>query len=169
MSRQLEFDFDAPVRLPRYDNPSGDNELMLTLQARWLEDGDTSAESELSTEARKMAERCVMGLYKARGIKYTREDVDDRASSALLYVMRRYRNPSVKCRTKNGWKTTYKKAYGWNYCVLKDFVSVIRQGVRHAVDWRSKSEQIMDYVDYETLAALVAGVQEESGEDYFMP
>lgn len=160
---QLWFDF-GPVRLPRFDRPSNDNEWLLTLQAMWLEDGDGEARIALWEESRRIAERCVMGMYASRGIKYTRDDVDDRASDAMLYVFRRYDNPSVRWR-----KTTYRRKFGWNYCVLSNFVSVIRQGVRHAVDWRSKADSLVTYVDYDTVMALSRSREESGGDDYDMP
>lgn len=160
---QLWFDF-GPVRLPRFDRPSNDNEWLLTLQAMWLEDGDVEARIALWEESRRIAERCVMGMYASRGIKYTRDDVDDRASDALLYVFRRYDNPCVRWRG-----TTYLRKYGWNYCVLSNFVSVIRQGVRHAVDWRSKAESLVDYVDYDTVMALSRSREDSEDEDHDMP
>lgn len=160
---QLWFDF-GPARLPRFAHPSNDNERLLNLQAEWLEDGDADARELLWTESRRIAVRCVMGMYVRRGIRYTRDDVDDRASDALLYVFRRYDNPNVRLKD-----TTYRRRYGWNYCVLNNFVSVIRQGVRHAVDWRSKADGLVDYVDYDTVMALARSREDSENEDYCLP
>ena len=160
---QLWFDF-SPLRLPRFKSPSSDNERLLNLQAMWLEDGDEKARIALWEEARRIAERCVMGMYGSRGIRYTRDDVDDKASEALVYVFRRYDNPNVRLGA-----TTYRRRYGWNYCVLNNFVSVIRQGVRHAVDWRSKADGLVDYVDYDTVMALARSREDSENEDYCLP
>ena len=42
----MSLDFSRKI-LPRYASPSTDNERLLTLQARWLEDGDPGAEGIL--------------------------------------------------------------------------------------------------------------------------
>ena len=171
MEQQLSLDFSRKI-LPRYASPSTDNERLLTLQARWLEDGDPGAEAMLWEAVRGIAGRCVRGIVKRRGLHMGQEEIEDRTGDAVLYVMRRYRNKRVRLKTPSGRVTTYLDEYGWNYCVVKDFVSVVVNGVRHAVDYRTKSERLVDYVDSEKLERLMDqnGYEEEYGdEDNGMP
>ncbi|MBP5283525.1 MAG: hypothetical protein J6Y93_02540 [Treponema sp.] len=166
---QVELCFTGKVRLPRYDSPKTDNERLLTYQAEWLEDGSDAAREQLWNLAVKVARRCAAGVFRMRKIKFTRDDVDDVACEGILYVFRRYKSPLVQQKRKGKVVGYYIDLYGWNYCVLKDYVSVIKNGVRHAIDYRTKADRLVDFVDGSVLEIMTAEKEFLENENYGMP
>ena len=166
-SSQLWLDFS--YHLPRYKKPITDNEKLLTYQAEWLEDQREDARVKLWTLMLSVATKATRGFYRKQGLRVYPDDVQDKASEAVWYIMRRYENPKTKCwchdwnpeTGRPGVMRTYKQVYGFNYCVTKDFLSVITQGVRHAVQYRTKAEGLVDYVDDTTLQRLICKEDEE--------
>lgn len=154
VSSQYELCLVEKIRLPRFRNPESDNERLLTYQAEWLEDGNEVSRGRLWKLALRVARRCASGVYRKRKVMFSREDVEDAAAEAVLYVFRRYECTLVQIRRKGSVRGYYRDLYGWNYCVLKDFVSVIKNGVRHAIDYRTKAEGLVDFVDSSVLEAI---------------
>lgn len=143
------------IKLPRFDMPTTDNARLMNYQADWLELGDLQAKEKLWLLSLEVARRSVYGIFEKRRIRLPVEDAEDKASDGVLYVMKRYENPNTLLHLKGGVKTTYLDEYGYNYCVLKDYISVIKQGVKHAIDYRTEADKIIDFVDDETLSLFL--------------
>lgn len=162
---QLSLDFSRQL-LPRFYRPANDNERLLTLQAQWLEDGREDARRELWSLLYEVSVRSVKGYYAKHGLRIYQETVEDKALESMWYIMRRYSNPKTKCwSSRLGQMVTYRDVYGYNYCVVKDFISVIQSGVRHAVHYRTKADGLVDYVDDVTLQKLRGYSEEEEDAD----
>ena len=84
---------------------------------------------------------------------------------AVLYVMGRYASPSTMARARGGKPRRFRDVYGWNYCVMKDYVSVLAHGVRHAMDYRTKADCLVEFIPGEELELITGGQY----EDYGMP
>ncbi|MBQ3801216.1 MAG: hypothetical protein II837_13070 [Treponema sp.] len=162
---QPELELFPRARLPRFDNPSTDNERLLTYQARWLEDGDEGARASLWELALVVADRCARGEFWKRHVRPRDGDTEDCAMEAVLYVMGRYASPATMARAKGGKPRRFRDVYGWNYCVMKDYVSVLAHGVRHAMDYRTKADCLVEFIPGEELELITGGQY----EDYGMP
>ncbi len=158
---QPELDLFPKRRLPRFPCPKSDNERLLTYQARWLEDGDEESWAKLWSLALAVAGRCCRGLFFKRKLHVEPEDVEDFASSAVLSVMNRYHSPATSVRLGPGRYARYRDLYGWNYCVLKDYVSVLKRSVRQVVDYRTEADRIVDFVAGEELDYIAGGCHED--------
>ncbi len=154
---QPELELFPRARLPRFDNPATDNEKLLTFQARWLEDGDEAARASLWELALEVSVRCCRSVFWKRKLRPCAEVVEDCSMEAVLYVMGRYASPVTYTRTADGSLVRFRDVYGWNYCVLTDYVSVIAQAVRHAMDYRTKADKIVSFVPAEELNAIAGG------------
>lgn len=122
------------AELPWYDNPQNDNERMFNLQFRYLKEKDTAARDELYTLGYKVLYRLLwaemkkgIALYgnvkKESPYKYLDEEQQaDIVSNAFIYVFRRYEK-------------------GLGYTVDKNFICVLRGGIRHALEYRTMASE----------------------------
>ena len=120
---QLEFDFveRKPVRrLKRYDCPHNDNERLLNYQADWLEKQDPEAWSSLWQLSGEVAMRMIQAQMRKKRFYLDSMTMQDRASDAVIYVLRRFRK-------------------GWY--VKRSFISALKGGVVHALYHRPLSEE----------------------------
>ena len=154
---QPELELFPRARLPRFANPETDNERLLTFQARWLEDEDEAARASLWELALAVCVRRCRSAFWKRKLHPCPEAVEDCSMEAVLYVMGRYASPVTYTRTADGSLVRVRDVYGWNYCVLTDYVSVIAQAVRHAMDYRTKADKIVSFVPAEELNAIAGG------------
>ena len=120
-------------QLPYFMHPRDDNQRLLNYQHDWLENGDAGAWSRLWTLARKVARRMIRAQEKRKGFTLDRLDEDDRVDEAVCYVLRRY---------KDGWYV--KKAY----------LKAIKEGVVHALWYRTKADEIQDSTPDELMAQI---------------
>lgn len=142
---QLEFGFMEELRekeqkeraekriLPYFMHPRDDNQRLLNYQHDWLEKGDTGAWSRLWTLSRRVARRMIRAQARRKGFVLDRLDEDDRVETAVCYVLRRY---------QDGWYV--KKAY----------LKAIKEGVVHALWYRTKADECVDSVSDEQLAQV---------------
>lgn len=141
---QLEFSFMEELReqekkrtedrvLPYFPHPRDDNQRLLNYQHDWLANGDTGAWSNLWGLAQKVARRMIRAMGKRRGFTLTKLDEDDRVESAVCYVLRRY---------QDGWYV--KKAY----------LKAIKEGVIHALWYRTLADEVQDSVPEEQMALI---------------
>jgi hypothetical protein len=158
---QPELELFPRARLPRFDNPATDNEKLLTFQARWLEDGDEAARASLWELALVVSVRCCRSAFWKRKLHPCPEAVEDCSMEAVLYVMGRYSSPVTYTRSADGRLIRFRDVYGWNYCVMKDYVSVLAQAVRHAMDYRTKADKIVSFVPAEELNLIAGGDVED--------
>lgn len=119
--KQLEFDFGIKNKpkenLPHFLTPQNDNEKMLELQYCYLKNNNKKALAELWIMAIQLAKKIIHNERKKRGCFLSREDIEDKASEAVIYVLRRYE------KTNGKW------------FVKKNFISEIFLGVIHALDY----------------------------------
>ncbi len=160
---QPELELFPRARLPRFDNPATDNERLLTYQARWLEDGDEGARASLWELALVVATRCCRSVFWKRRLRPGREVVEDCAMEAVLYLMGRYSSPVTYTRAQDGRQVRFRDVYGWNYCVMRDYVSALAQAVRHAVDYRTKADRLVEFVPAEAFDLITGGWYENDG------
>lgn len=148
--RQLEFSFMEEVRteekrtLPYFENPRDDNQRLLNCQHDWLVNGDKDAWAELWRLSEKVARRMVQSLGRKHGWRFTGEDLDDRVMVAIEYVLRRYRD---------GWYV--KKAY----------LKALKEGVIHALWYRTKRDESEQVMPDEVLALYRVYDRDPFGDD----
>ena len=119
--------------LPYYPEPRDDNQRLLNYQHDWLEKNDTGAWSRLWVLARKVARRMIRAMEKKRGFTLDRLDEDDRVDTAVCYVLRRY---------QDGWYV--KKAY----------LKAIKEGVVHALWYRTMADEVQDSIPDDQMALI---------------
>jgi len=147
---QLEFSFMEDMReaarqrvkdsLVHYDNPQNDNQRLLNCQYEWIRNGDKDAEGKLWMLARKVALRMVRKEEKKRGCFFDHPTRQDKAADAVFYVLRRYSK---------------------NWFVRHSFLDALWHGVKHALDYRTKAEEMVDFVPDEVLVNIQIHPYEE--------
>ena len=148
---QLEFSFMEDMRdaerrrvrdsLVHYSNPQNDNQRLLNCQYEWIRNGDKDAEARLWMLARKVALRMVRKEEKKRGCFFDPLTREDKVADAVMYVLRRYKR---------------------NWFVRHSFLDAIWHGVKHALDYRTMAEELVDYVPDEILATLRISDEEDA-------
>jgi len=123
----FEFTFqDFVEELPFFAEPKTDSEILINLQYAYLARKDRKAQTALWLKAIVIAKKFIRRERKEKGFFLDDSDFEEKAVEAVEYIMRRY------ARRKD------------NYCwsVRKNYVSVIYNGVRHALYYQSKTEQL---------------------------
>lgn len=123
----------AKRNLPYFDTPRDDNQRLLNYQHDWLTFGDSRAWQNLWELARKVARRMIRAQARRKGFTLDRLDEDDRVDTAVYYVLRRY---------QDGWY------------VRKAYLRALKDGVVHALWYRTKADEIQDSVGDEQLAQV---------------
>lgn len=123
----FEFTFqDFVEELPFFAEPKTDSEILINLQYAYLARKDRKAQTALWLKAIVIAKKFIRRERKEKGFFLDDSDFEEKAVEAVEYIMRRY------ARRKD------------NYCwsVRKNYVSAIYNGVRHALYYQSKTEQL---------------------------
>ena len=94
---------------------------------------DNKDQQSLWMLARKVARRMIRAMEKKRGFTLDRLDEDDRVDSAVCYVLRRY---------QDGWYV--KKAY----------LKAIKEGVVHALWYRTLADEVQDSTPDDQMALI---------------
>ena len=117
------------MNLPYFENPKGDNQILLNYQHDYIKYGDTAAWGKLLELAFEVTKRLIWKWLKEHRDVYL-DDIsqDEKASIAMEYVLRRY--------TKN---------VGWY--VDKNFIGALKGGVMHAMSYTSKIEEMTVVVE----------------------
>ncbi|WP_294429888.1 hypothetical protein [uncultured Treponema sp.] len=112
--------------LPFYAEPKNDSEILINLQYAYLARKDRKAQAALWQKSIVIAKKFIQKERKEKGFFLDDSDLEDKAIEAVEYIMRRY------ARRED------------NFCwsVRKNYVSAIYNGVRHALYYQSKSEQL---------------------------
>lgn len=112
--------------LPFYAEPKNDSETLINLQYTYLAKKDKNAQAALWQKSIVIAKKFIQKERKEKGFFLDDSDFEEKAVEAVEYIMRRY------ARRKD------------NYCwsVRKNYVSAIYNGVRHALYYQSKTEQL---------------------------
>ena len=112
-------EFYDRTALPYFENPKDDNELMFTLQYRYLKNKDLAARDELYKMGYKLLHRLLWAeMRKSAGLYLDEEQQSELVATAFVYVFRRYEK-------------------GRGYTVDKNFIVVLRGGIRHALQYRT--------------------------------
>ena len=123
----FEFTYqDFVEELPFFAEPKTDSEILINLQYAYLVRKDRKAQAALWLKAIEIAKKFIRKERKANGFYLDDDDFYEKAVEAVEYIMRRY--------------AKRKDNYCWS--VRKNYVSAIYNGVRHALYYQSKSEQL---------------------------
>lgn len=112
--------------LPFYAEPKNDSEILINLQYAYLAKNDRKAHRDLWLKSIEIAKKLIRNERKQKGFYLDDADFEDKAIEAVEYVLRRY--------------SERKDNYCWS--VRKNYVSALYNGVRHALYYQSKSEQL---------------------------
>ena len=112
--------------LPFYAEPKNDSEILINLQYAYLAKNDRKAHRDLWLKSIVIAKKLIRNERKQKGFYLDDADFEDNAIEAVEYVLRRY--------------SERKDNYCWS--VRKNYVSALYNGVRHALYYQSKSEQL---------------------------
>ena len=112
--------------LPFYAEPKNDSEILINLQYAYLAKNDRKAHRDLWLKSIEIAKKLIRNERKQKGFYLDDADFEDKAIEAVEYVLRRY--------------SERKNNYCWS--VRKNYVSALYNGVRHALYYQSKSEQL---------------------------
>lgn len=117
--RDKRNEFYQVADLPYYDNPQNDSEKMFNLQFRYLKNKDLTARDELYKLGYQVLYRLLWAEMKKKECHFIDEEQQaDIVSNAFVYVFRRYEK-------------------GLGYTVDKNFICVLRGGIRHALQYRT--------------------------------
>ena len=116
-------EFYQGAELPYYDNPQNDTEVMFNLQFRYLKHKDLAARDELYKLGYKVLFRLLWAEMKKKEFRFIDDEQQaDIVSNAFVYVFRRYEK-------------------GCGYTVDKNFICVLRGGIRHALQYRTMASE----------------------------
>lgn len=122
--------------LPHYDEPKNDSERLLNFQYDYIKNNNQSAWGELITLSFIVTKRLVWKWMKSHRVQLDEIEQDEKTSIAVEYVLRRY-------KTRIG------------YCVTKNFITALNDGVKHAMLYTTKTEeQTILMTDYKELKSL---------------
>ncbi len=108
--------------LPYFENPKNDSERLFSLQYRYLKNGDETARKELYTLSYEIMRRLLWYRMKKGGLGWLDEEQQNEiVADAFLYVFRRYER-------------------GKGYVVTKSFISVLKNGVKHALEYTTMKD-----------------------------
>lgn len=107
--------------IPYFDNPQNDNEMLFNYQYEYIKNNSEKAWGDLITLSFKVTKRLVWLWMKKNKLHLDAIEQDEKTSIAVEYVLRRY-----------------KKNIG--YCINKNFISALKEGVKHAMLYTTKIE-----------------------------
>ena len=123
----FEFTYqDFVDELPFFAEPKTDSEILINLQYAYLARKDKKAHEALWLKAIEIAKKMIRKERNTNGFYLDETDFEDKAVEAVEYVLRRY--------------SEQKDNYCWS--VRENYISAIYNGVRHALYYQSKSEQL---------------------------
>lgn len=120
---QQRCDYYKTITLPYFDNPQNDNERMFNLQYRFLKNNDKRAREELFKLGYDVLFRLLWAEMKKKNLSYLdKEQQSDIVANAFIYIFRRYES-------------------GKGYAVEKNFICVLRDGIRHALQYKTMAAE----------------------------
>lgn len=136
MSEMREADRKPKADLKRFPEPKNDNDRLFNLQAEFYDrDCDDTIFWQMWTLAEKVCERIIKKKTRSSRHKYDRDELDEKKSIAVEYVMRRFK-------------------YETGYCVTSNWIVALEQGVKHALEYQTEAQKIVDYVPIESLSNI---------------
>jgi hypothetical protein len=119
-ARQAFYD---TVELPYFENPQNDSEKLFSLQYKYLKERDEKARQDLYILAYEIMKRILWARMKKGGLGWLDEEQQNEiVGDAFLYVFRRYER-------------------GIGYTVNKSFISVLKCGVKHALEYTTMKDK----------------------------
>lgn len=116
-------EFYNSQELPYFENPENDSERLFNLQFKYLKNGDEEARRELYLLSYEIMRRLLWRRMKKGGLGWLdSEKQNEIVADAFLYVFRRYER-------------------GMGYVVTKSFISVLKNGVKHALEYTTMKDQ----------------------------
>ena len=116
-------DFYQLQDLPYFENPQNDSEKLFNLQYKYLKNGDEKARKELYTLSYEIMRRLLWRRMKKGGMGWLDEERQNEiVADAFVYVFRRYER-------------------NMGYVVTKSFISVLKGGVKHAVEYTTMKDR----------------------------
>lgn len=116
-------EFYTSQKLPYFENPSNDSEKLFNLQFKYLKNGDEEARKELYLLSYEIMRRLLWSRMKKGGMGWLDEEQQNEiVADAFWYVFRRYER-------KMG------------YVVTKSFISVLKNGIKHALEYTTMKDQ----------------------------
>ena len=135
--RQLYY---KSVDLPYFEDPKDDNQMMFNLQYQYLKEGNIKARQELFSLSYKVMKRILWNLMKKGGLGYLDEEAQiEIVDTAFIYVFRRYES-------------------GNGYTVKKSFISVLKGGIRHALDYTTMKDKELSLSDIKNITWKATGL-----------
>lgn len=110
------------LELPYYSNPKNDSERLLNYQYEYIKNNNEKAWGDLITLSFIVTKRLVWRWMKLHKLQLDDIEQDEKTSIAVEYVLRRY-------KTRIG------------YCVTKNFITALNDGVKHAMLYTTKIEE----------------------------
>ena len=105
------------------ENPENDSEKLFTLQYKYLKNGDETARKELYLLSYEIMRRLLWRRMKKGGLGWLDEERQNEiVADAFWYVFRRYER-------------------GVGYVVTKSFISVLKNGVKHALEYTTMKDE----------------------------
>ena len=108
--------------LPYYKNPQNDSERLLNYQYEYIKNNSQDAWGHLIELSFVVTKRLVWLWMKNHRVQLDEIEQDEKTSIAVEYVLRRY-------KTRVG------------YCVNKNFITALNDGVKHAMLYKTKLEE----------------------------
>ena len=116
-------EFYSSQELPYFENPKDDSERLFNLQYRYLKNGDEEARKELYLLSYEIMRRLLWRRMKKGGMGWLDEEQQNEiVADAFWYVFRRYER-------------------GMGYIVTTSFISVLKNGVKHALEYTTMKDQ----------------------------
>lgn len=119
---------EMSLELPYYANPKNDNELLFNYQYDYIVNNNEKAWKDLMTLSYKVIQRIIWGLIGQKKVVLDEEEQMEKASIAIEYVLRRY-DKNVGYRVNN------------------NFILFLKDGVKHAIKYKTKLEQNTDSLE----------------------
>ena len=104
---------------------TGNNQRLIQWQNEYLATGDQNAWASLWMLSIEICRNIIQGETKRKGYSMTREDKEDKARDAALYVLRRY-------KTRPGYR------------IDKNFISALKFGVKHSLYYVTDKTRAME-------------------------
>ena len=121
--KEVRQKFYNSQNLPYFDNPMTDSEKLFNLQYKYLKNGDEAARKELYLLSYEILRRLLWRRMKKGGLGWLDEEKQNEViGDAFLYVFRRYER-------------------GVGYVVTKNFISVLKGGMKHALEYTTMKDQ----------------------------
>ncbi|MBR1721364.1 MAG: hypothetical protein IJ727_02590 [Treponema sp.] len=117
---------DFLSELPFFEVPKNDNETLLNLQYMYLSKNDKKAQEALWLKSIAIARKLIRKEQKTKKFFLDEDILEDKSVAAVEYILRRY----SKRKDNACWY------------VRENFISVIYNGVRHALYYQSKTERL---------------------------